>query len=956
MNRFISYFLVFFCIAYQAWGQLPGCDNPSVSTSNTCKGDYTPGGTITVTCPSGSGYRYAIVKTDNANDPRLESELGSSNSKTVNEFGVYHIRIKDSNGNARTFSYNLQPELPAVNATFGTRYDICSHKIELTPHLFSPVSGSFLSREESAKYINKLKIILTDEVTGAVLYNGVYNGNPFSVEPTKNTVKRTFTSACGAESVRTGYSLNYNEPTVKTNSLSTSCPPSEKVKILVNTNFSSQKIELFKKGNGTPIKTYNYNPNTYPRGIITYFPDLEIGDYYTVVTDECGGTHRADVPSPKAVGGTELKATPYYSYGENISTNPSTFLGATTEEGTVRIVVDVPQYIPNKEGATLEIIDGPSNIGTKGHYVTYENKWGFNNMVPGLYRVRVLGPCGDIIETDLEVSVEKDPNAPKGYRLKVDGEDGYISPLKQSVTSYTTRVDCEGANGDIFSNITIKGNGNVDYAEVELLRYTENMDIYSPNLTIVQKNSSGQFFNVPRGEYITRMKVVPTSSNGGVPYYVKGSRITIKKNTNTSPPAIKIVTHSCDGFGYISFNVSGMAPYNVKLFNGDRSRNLLHWDNLTKPENRGTITREDFSSNSRFILEISDNCGNTYVSNYSRSQFTELPSELFVTTQQPQCVAEGTNNPYSLEAVDIPFATYAWYKVDENTNIRTLISNQRILNFVNFKPANNGIYEVEVTITDYENPPRFSCSKRQRKRIYANLCGKPIANYQISGTAYRSTRIGVVDGYPINYADNRRLWVLAVNPSINKVITQKEVGLRSTGAFLFEGLSSNTDYQLVLTIEPFSYDGTPTLANEWHYAGERINGTLDTSNNGDGKLLVRLNTSNISNADFGIWTKICNKLPISNGQIYLPKVGITSLSNRDMGGEGSEDWLNKRIGAILVLESKKNGFVLNRVNNPRTDIANPVEGMLVYDISNNCLSLYANGKWECLEQDCIDNN
>lgn len=82
----------------------------------------------------------------------------------------------------------------------------------------------------------------------------------------------------------------------------------------------------------------------------------------------------------------------------------------------------------------------------------------------------------------------------------------------------------------------------------------------------------------------------------------------------------------------------------------------------------------------------------------------------------------------------------------------------------------------------------------------------------------------------------------------------------------------------------------------------------------------------------------------TNGQSLQSFVGISSLGR--VGTIDADKWPMARSGAWLVLESKTKGFVLIRVAfNPSgvpTGIpaSNFVEGMLVYDVTNNCLKMY----------------
>ena len=97
------------------------------------------------------------------------------------------------------------------------------------------------------------------------------------------------------------------------------------------------------------------------------------------------------------------------------------------------------------------------------------------------------------------------------------------------------------------------------------------------------------------------------------------------------------------------------------------------------------------------------------------------------------------------------------------------------------------------------------------------------------------------------------------------------------------------------------------------------------------------------------------------GSALNTATGITSL---DRAGTAST-WPAVRKSGWIVLEAKTKGFVLNRVqfnasNQPVAAdgttlvITTPVEGMMVYDTTNNCLKVYTttdgiNFAWYCME-------
>lgn len=102
----------------------------------------------------------------------------------------------------------------------------------------------------------------------------------------------------------------------------------------------------------------------------------------------------------------------------------------------------------------------------------------------------------------------------------------------------------------------------------------------------------------------------------------------------------------------------------------------------------------------------------------------------------------------------------------------------------------------------------------------------------------------------------------------------------------------------------------------------------------------------------------CYKPGLLAGTASDTKLGITALGRA--GNDNPDKWPMVRKGGWIALEAKTKGFVLNRV--PFDASGNPVgisssdfiEGMTVYDITNNCLKIYTtkdNGatyQWYCM--------
>lgn len=122
--------------------------------------------------------------------------------------------------------------------------------------------------------------------------------------------------------------------------------------------------------------------------------------------------------------------------------------------------------------------------------------------------------------------------------------------------------------------------------------------------------------------------------------------------------------------------------------------------------------------------------------------------------------------------------------------------------------------------------------------------------------------------------------------------------------------------------------------------------------------------ANPSNCDTATVTIIipgitsCYKPAATTGTVLSSNFGITAL-NRAQSGDAK--WPGVRNGGWLVLESKTKGFVLNRLTDAQVSAipnANLKEGMMVYNITQNCLQINIDGTstgWRCFNnQTCPD--
>ncbi|WP_185287759.1 hypothetical protein [Chryseobacterium lactis] len=97
----------------------------------------------------------------------------------------------------------------------------------------------------------------------------------------------------------------------------------------------------------------------------------------------------------------------------------------------------------------------------------------------------------------------------------------------------------------------------------------------------------------------------------------------------------------------------------------------------------------------------------------------------------------------------------------------------------------------------------------------------------------------------------------------------------------------------------------------------------------------------------------CTKPATSGTPDGFTKFGITVQQK-------SSSWPENIPNGFLAMESKDKGFVITRVQHvsqaPQFGdaIADPKEGMLVYDIQDKCVKLYNGTEWKCVERSCND--
>ncbi|PDS22947.1 hypothetical protein B0A77_12045, partial [Flavobacterium branchiophilum] len=94
------------------------------------------------------------------------------------------------------------------------------------------------------------------------------------------------------------------------------------------------------------------------------------------------------------------------------------------------------------------------------------------------------------------------------------------------------------------------------------------------------------------------------------------------------------------------------------------------------------------------------------------------------------------------------------------------------------------------------------------------------------------------------------------------------------------------------------------------------------------------------------YCSFCTKNPVTGTPDLIGQVGLTTQTKQD-------NWPESVPNAFLALESSDKGFVITRITTAQRDaLATPVEGMLIYNTTLNCIQLYNGTIWNCIERSC----
>jgi hypothetical protein len=212
------------------------------------------------------------------------------------------------------------------------------------------------------------------------------------------------------------------------------------------------------------------------------------------------------------------------------------------------------------------------------------------------------------------------------------------------------------------------------------------------------------------------------------------------------------------------------------------------------------------------------------------------------------------------------------------------------------------------------------------------------------------------------------------NGSLSTFVSTGNITYPSRFTRIWKTQNTGSFAQNMTVYYPVSAFGT-SLAS---YVGIIYGSTTTSLSNGSASVIPQSGTTTINGVSYYIFTvpsgqvsgmqffsftgnSICYKPGVTVGTTLDTKHGITSLSR---AGTSGDNWPMVRKGAWTVLESKTKGFVINRLTAAQIAAippANLVEGMMVYDTTNNCMKVYTSTdggttfNWQCITtQTCPD--
>lgn len=643
-------------------------------------GDFTQGGTIVVDNLTGIGgtppYQVSIIKNDNPGYDDANSQYVTPSTypykKKVDQFGKYQIRVKDKCKAYVTITKEVSPKIPPLKVGWSAKKE-CGNKTRLEFHTIRDSNNNNQLFPEEG-----IKLVLRGErPDGPIHYNGLYkkgsNVPPSITVPMASNHKYYVktTNSCGVEYE---YEISYNNGCWHGGEVS--CH--EELAQLVGCENTGYTMTIYLRLNNYwafPVKA-EVRPKSNLNSVVqtqTFKVDTQLAfeglgarDYEVWLTDKCGQVTKVPIKKPVAGAGVKILSI------QELRWKCTSAGGPLTQEGATQVVITFSGI--TDKNAKVTIVSGPSNVGVSGFYYATENRYGWTNMLPGHYRLRVV-QCG------------------KTEHLEFDVSDKHI--LKQSVTAKGESF-CTGG-GTITGTKVYNGDGRV---------YFQLLDNQG---RVKGENTTGVFPNLSPGKYRVRLKIDICDQI----YYVNATNEIELVDGATGPKIQNYVGVICEnsdgtplGTGSIHLDLVGSKPLNLEYYDVTNPS-----QKFTVPINSdlsfASVKVEGLQAYHKYHFDLKDGCGKQGTQEIT---VQTLSNSLSVSNPVHPCYGDS----YTLEMAYSPGASYKWKNPQGVT-----VSNSRLKEFAKYSESDDGKYVCEI-----------SWDGCVRRRVEVTLdgrkCGEPL--------------------------------------------------------------------------------------------------------------------------------------------------------------------------------------------------------------------------------------
>ncbi|MBV7440489.1 HYR domain-containing protein [Weeksellaceae bacterium TAE3-ERU29] len=932
-------------------------------------------GKVTINVTSGTApYEYQLLAADN-------TVLTTQTSPTFTGLaaGTYKVRVNDACGigvvkdviiksvTLRNFSYNYANRDRTceryINLYEGFNGNIEGHTITHKISYTNPNTGALIEKEK------------TTTITSTTPGYGINNGNSYffgRIDLDEHfpgqTITYTYTITyddCGTQKTGTFDALNIGYETEIDGYRRGSRD---------QCGFSrSMIINLRKVDNHYAFDLTDIQFTTMPSGVTQNDLTAKLGndgDLYISSTAN-------DLPDGLYEGTLTIcngHTLPFsFNYTKNrIISNPNYALNITSQTNVCGSKVASYQVSPYYSN-NVEFIDLPAG----SNYKINSNTTGLLfNVPPGVYHARFTDSCtGQQVPVEFTINeYAEHPNDEdvnilplcSGFNLRLN--TNYFDPntalfvymlqiYDNALGGWTTPIARNNRVAFDPNNPTTADNHGLYLRENQLeeLINKANM-IFDGKFRIIRVNRTNVYENYQSGRYNKACFNV-------IKEFEHYSTITIAN----------INSWLCtDGTYNVGVGVKGVGNYTYQIV---QDRNSTDAGNILV--DNGTNPLFTNLAPGTYLFRVIDDCGNFSTTEYDITTLgaPQIRTVADCATQELRFVVDGVN-----------YLNFKWYKEGEES---TILSTSNELNLGNFTPAKAGTYKLHLT-----SPITTACVNEVLSvKVSEDPFNTPHAGKNSTHTICGDAPVRLSDylqeANPGEGVDSYGVWqrVNTANDAGALVGDQWFANLATPGLYEFnyvvEGLCSGQDVATITldtrdliapTVTQCPSDVTAFSTNDINAVATWNTPAFDdnckvyvTSTHQPGETFPMGNTTvtytaedrggNTANCTFNVIVKrfTCAKKPNTGAPQGNVKVGISNLNRTTQ----TTEWINSYNDGWIAMESKTKGFVITRaddVNHPETAIENPVEGMIVFDIDENCIKLYDGTKWACVAQGCNDDN